>query len=181
MIRWSKPTYIRSSTRLPISAPKPSIFRLVSQFSWQNMWSSTLYWRLAERNQTGGFGSDEIPQTVPAMLLGQSNRWTPCEMAGATTWWYFLDRTSAVLTGCFRDLEPCNLWSRFARQNGKPASANLPLRRGLSSKERLELRNSTKKSLCAILVIFVGWWFESVSFNCKINRKKLKQWTFGCF
>lgn len=50
--RWSKPTYLRCHYKTPnLGCPKASIiFRLVSQFSWQNMWSSTLYCRLVERN-----------------------------------------------------------------------------------------------------------------------------------
>lgn len=72
--RWSKPTYLRCHYKTPnLGCPKPSIiFRLVSQFSWQNMWSSTLYCRRIWNeitSWTGGFGSDQIPQTVPAMLL----------------------------------------------------------------------------------------------------------------
>lgn len=159
-----------------LGCPKASIiFRLVSQFSWQNMWSSTPYCRLVERNHElnrqiwiwwdpPNCACNAFRSIKSLDMLVQRQR------SSYDFFW--------TMPGCFRDLEPCKfLQGRMERQPAQTCAWGGVW--GLSlSKEKSELGRPTKKVSVQFWTFF-GWWFAVVSF--KIHRKKLKQWTFGAF
>lgn len=159
-----------------LGCPKASIiFRLVSQFSWQNMWSSTPYCRLVERNHElnrqiwiwwdpPNCACNAFRSIKSLDMLVQRQR------SSYDFFW--------TMPGCFRDLEPCKfLQGRMERQPAQTCPWGGVWSLSLS-KERLELGRPTKK-VSVQCCTFFGWWFAVVS--SKIHRKKLKQWTFGAF
>lgn len=167
----NQPTYVATTQDSQSWVPQARLSVLLAEYVEQH--SILQACGAKSRVEPAGFGSDEIPQTVPAMLLGQPNHWTCwCNNKDLVMIFFW------TMPGCFRDLEPCKfLQGRMERQPAQTCPWGGVW--GLSlSKERLELGRPTKK-VSVQCCTFFGWWFAVVSF--KIHRKKLKQWTFGAF